>query len=114
MTLQPSSFTFNVGAPTFFIGQIGPLGNPKTFATPRGDSNAFLTFGCSPLKVKLLQQPSSKTLNVGAPTFSPCRGGLRARQAGFIPPYPFFVAPASSRPASSPPRWRRFNPVVSQ
>jgi hypothetical protein len=77
---SPSSNTFNVGAPTFgareqssrFCNVILVAQFPNWNDTP----------GHPPMNLETnsLVKPSSNTLNVGAPTFSPygmCRGGFR-------------------------------------
>jgi hypothetical protein len=88
-----SSVTFNVGAPTFGVRWLY-----HRFYDP-SHSTAFPNWNDSPgrpsmtLKTNYLVKPSSNTLNVGAPTFSPfsaCRGGF------------------------APPSFRRSDPAVSQ
>jgi hypothetical protein len=87
--MTTSSITFNVGAPTFGVrftlareGEqsyrfycVSPTtGFPKWNNTPAMPSMI--------LKTNYLVKPSSNTLNVGAPTFSP----TSARRGGFTLP----------------------------
>jgi hypothetical protein len=86
---KPSSNTFNVGAPTFGVREQ----SSRFYGVSR--SNVFPFWNGVPndlamiLKTNCLLKPSSNTLNVGAPTFSP----KSESRGGFTPP--------SSRPMAS-------------
>jgi hypothetical protein len=107
-----STITFNVGAPTFgmwlALRNEGSAQNltegeqsSRHYDVSRADASPFWN-GASPepsiiLKANYLLKPSSKTFNVGAPTFSPLS-----------------VAPASCRPVNPLPRRQRYSTAVSQ
>ena len=75
-----SSNTFNVGAPTFGVRELCSRFHRVSLMDGPDHSNAFSENAHNSLKIKFLHKPSSNTLNVGAPTFSPpfrCRGSYR-------------------------------------
>jgi hypothetical protein len=78
--MTTSSITFNVGAPTFGMRQLCRRFYDVSRATRFPKWNSAFAMPSMNLKTNYLAKPSSNTLNVGAPTFSPtsaCRGGFR-------------------------------------
>jgi hypothetical protein len=105
-----SSITFNVGAPTVGMRQLccRYYGASPTTDLPKWDNTSAMSSMI--LKTDYLVKPSSNTLNVGAPTFSPatpCRGG-------FTPPSSLSTAPLSRRHRRFAARGRRYLLVVHQ